>query len=132
MPFVHVDLGTTKRRAMTPTRALKAWENTGGVCVVCDRKIDGTKERWFVEHVRALELAGKDDDQNLGPAHYDTCKAIKDADDHHRAAKAKRAKRNELGIRGPSLIKSAGFPDRAPQARATTPLAKPLPPRRLA
>jgi 5-methylcytosine-specific restriction protein A len=132
MPFVCEDVGTTKRRRMTPTRALKAWENTGGVCVVCSLKIDGTKEAWFVEHPRALELGGADDDVNIGPAHYERCKAIKDADDHSRAGKAKRNKRAELGIRQPSRLSGPRFVKPPPQRRASSPLSKPLPPRRLA
>lgn len=104
MPFI--DVPTTSRRKMTPTRALKAWENTGGICVTCERLIDGTKEQWFVEHKRALELGGADDDANIGPAHFDTCKKVKDADDHSRASQAKRQKRIQLGIKlkeGPRL-----------------------------
>ena len=97
MPFI--DMPTTSRRSMTPTRALKAWELHGGVCVTCGIKIDGTKERWFVEHIRALELGGADDDSNIGPAHFIRCKAEKDADDHHMAARAKRRKRLQLGIK---------------------------------
>lgn len=97
MPFV--DVPTTARKPMTPTRALKAWENTGGVCVTCNVQIDGTKEKWFVEHKRALELGGADDDINIGPAHFDTCKKAKDAEDHANAAQAKRRKRVQLGIK---------------------------------
>lgn len=131
MPFVCEDVGTTARRRMTPTRALRAWENTKGVCVTCGRPIDGTKERWFVEHIRALELGGKDEDDNLGPAHVNVCKAVKDAADHASAAKAKRMKRERLGIRPPSSLRGPGFVRFARQATATRPLTeKPRPPRR--
>lgn len=129
MPFVCEDVGTTTRLRMTPTRALKAWERTKGVCVNCNLPIDGTKADWFVEHIRALELGGADEDDNLGPAHR-ACKRDKDAADHASAAKAKRNKRAQLGIRNPMKIQSAGFVQFKPQARATTPLAKPLPARR--
>lgn len=91
------DVGTTARRPMTPSRALKAWENTGGVCVICNLKIDGTKDDWFVEHLRALGLAGADNDRNTGPAHY-ACKPIKDADDLRLMSEAKREKCALLGI----------------------------------
>lgn len=130
MPFVCEDIGTTTRLRMTPTRALRAWENTKGICVTCNRPIDGTKERWFVEHVRALELGGEDEDGNLGPAHLDTCKRVKDAADHASAAKAKRSKRARLGIRNPVQIQSAGFVQFKKQARATSSLRKSLPARR--
>lgn len=131
MPLVREDIGTTTRLRMTDTRALKAWENTKGFCVTCGLKIDGAKQRWFVEHIRALELGGKDEDSNLGPAHFDICKAVKDADDHARAAKAKRNKRAELGIRQPSRLQSRGFDKRPAQRRASAPLDKQMPPRRL-
>ena len=101
MPFI--DVGTTSRKHMTPTRALRVWENHAGHCVTCGGKIDGARDKWFVEHIRALELGGEDEDGNCGPAHY-SCKASKDADDHSRAAKAKRAKRQHLGIRKPSTF----------------------------
>jgi hypothetical protein len=129
MPFVCEDVGTTTRLRMTPTRALKAWERTKGVCVNCNLPIDGTKADWFVEHIRALELGGADEDENLGPSHV-ACKRDKDAADHSAAAKAKRAKRARLGIRNPEKIQSAGFVQFKRQARATTPLTKQLPPRR--
>ena len=128
MPFVCEDVGTTTRLRMTPTRALRAWERTKGVCVNCNLPIDGTKADWFAEHIRALELGGADDDENLGPSHL-ACKRDKDADDHSRAAKAKRNKRAQLGIRNPVKIQSAGFPQFKKQARATAPLTRPLPPR---
>lgn len=129
MPFVCEDVGTTTRLRMTPTRALRAWERTKGVCVNCDLPIDGTKDPWFVEHRRALELGGADDDDNLGPSHL-ACKRDKDAADHSAAAKAKRSKRARLGIRNPVKIRSAGFAQFKRQARATSPLSKRLPPRR--
>lgn len=130
MPFVCEDVGTTTRLRMTPTRALKAWERTKGVCVNCGLPIDGTKAEWFVEHIRALELGGADEDENLGPSHL-ACKGDKDAADHASAAKAKRNKRAELGIRNPAKIQSAGFPRFKKQARASSPLIKTMPDRRL-
>ncbi len=104
------DVGTTTRLRMTKTRTLQAWERTKGICVICEQRIDGVRQQWFVEHIRALELGGQDVAENLGPAHY-ACKSIKDADDHRRAAKAKEAKRRQLGIQAPDhpTIQSQGF-----------------------
>lgn len=120
------DVGTTKRKAMSPTRRLRIYEAHKGVCVTCQRKIN-PGEKWFIEHVIALELGGPDTDDNCRPAHY-ACKAVKDADDHKRAAKAKRAKKAALGIKadGPKL-QSRGFPatEKPPKT-----LTKALPPRR--
>lgn len=97
---------------MTPSRRLRIFENHKGVCVTCGLPIK-VGEAWFVEHIRALELGGEDVDANCGPAHQINCKSVKDADDHHRAAKAKRVKQRHIGITAPKQkIQSAGFPKR--------------------
>lgn len=97
MPYVvREDVGTTKRRSLSGHSRLKAWERTGGICVVCDQPIDGVRERWIVEHIRALELGGADDIENMGPAH-DTCGREKTREDHARSARAKRQKIRHLG-----------------------------------
>jgi 5-methylcytosine-specific restriction endonuclease McrA len=95
------DVGTTKRKNMTPRMRLKVWERHKGVCCLCGIKIDGTRERWIVEHIRALELGGEDVEENMGPAH-EGCAIAKTGGktgDHARAAKAKRAKSKHLGIK---------------------------------
>jgi 5-methylcytosine-specific restriction endonuclease McrA len=99
MPFVE-DLSTTTRGALSPRRRLAVWEKTGGICVVCERRIDGARERWIAEHIRALELGGADALDNLGPAH-DACARSKTQDDHQRAARAKRQKIRHLGAERP-------------------------------
>ena len=97
MPYVALeDVGTTRRRSLSGRRRLQAWEQTGGTCVVCGQRIDGVRERWIVEHIRALELGGADGIENLGPAH-EPCGREKTRDDHARAAKAKRQKIRHLG-----------------------------------
>ena len=124
-----MDVGTTKRRSMTAARKLRIFEENKGVCVNCSLPIKAG-DQWFVEHKRALELGGEDTDENCGPAHV-SCKRDKDADDHHRAAKAKRVKQRHLGIRtAPAKkIQSAGFPK---SEKAERRLSKPqLPPRPL-
>ena len=97
MPYVALeDVGTTKRRSLSGRRRLEVWEKTGGTCILCDRRIDGVRERWIVEHIRALELGGTDDIDNMGPAH-EACGREKTRDDHARAAEAKRQKIRHLG-----------------------------------
>jgi hypothetical protein len=56
---------------------------------LCDRKIDGVRDCWIAEHIRALELGGADHLNNMGPA-YEACALVKTQDDHLRAAQAKR------------------------------------------
>ncbi len=97
MPFIQVeDVRTTGRRKLTPHRRLQVWEKTGGTCVLCERRIDGPRERWIVEHIRALELGGEDDLSNMGPAH-EACAFAKTQDDHRRTARAKRQKIRHIG-----------------------------------
>jgi hypothetical protein len=83
---------------MSPRRRLRIWEAHKGRCCICHQQIDGVREKWIVEHVRALELGGSDEDNNLAPAHA-ACASEKTKDDHARTAKAKRAKQRHLGIR---------------------------------
>jgi hypothetical protein len=97
MPLIDIDdVGTTSRRKLTPHQRLRVWEKTGGVCVLCEGKIDAVRERWVVEHLRALELGGADDFVNMGPVH-EACALEKTRDDHRWAARAKRQKIRHIG-----------------------------------
>ena len=97
MAFVEItDVRTTARQKLTPNRRLKIWERAAGVCVLCNRKIDGVHERWIVEHIRALELGGADELSNMAPAH-EACALAKTREDHRRAAQAKRQKIRHIG-----------------------------------
>ncbi|MFC1456171.1 HNH endonuclease [Microvirga arabica] len=97
MPLVRpAELGTTRRARLSPSMRLAIWEQAKGVCVLCERRIDGVRERWIIEHIRALELGGEDEPGNMGPAH-ETCARVKTRDDHHHAAKARRQKIRRLG-----------------------------------
>lgn len=97
MPYVIPEnVGTTLRGSLSARRRLGVWERTGGACVVCGTRIDGVRERWIVEHVRALELGGADELENMGPAH-EVCARAKTREDHTRTARAKRPKTLHLG-----------------------------------
>jgi 5-methylcytosine-specific restriction endonuclease McrA len=95
------DVGTTKRKRLSPRERLSVWEKHKGVCALCHLQINGVREKWIVEHMIALELGGADDESNMAPVH----KACADEKtngkrgDHAMAAKAKRAKRRHLGIK---------------------------------
>lgn len=99
MPFA--DVGTTERKKLTPTQRLRIWERDKGVCCLCGLKIDGIRDRWIIEHKRALELGGLDLSENMGVAHQSCAdeKTNGPNGDHARAAKAKRAKRMALGLK---------------------------------
>lgn len=91
------DMGTTQRRGMSPQRRLRIWERHKGACCLCHRKIDGARERWIVEHIRALLLGGADHDDNCAPAHA-SCATAKTRADVALGAKAKRVKQRHLGM----------------------------------
>lgn len=123
------DVATTKRRSMSPSRRLRIFEAHSGACCLCGQKIDGVREKWTVEHIRALGLGGEDEDSNCAPAH-ETCRREKDKTDVAMIAKAKAMKRAHIGIKkdGPK-IKGQPFP-KTEKALKREPKAA-LPPRRI-
>ncbi|WP_457091064.1 HNH endonuclease [Microvirga sp. P5_D2] len=70
-----------------------------GVCHLCGLKIDGTRERWEVEHVIPRSMLGKlaDTDDNMKPAHVG-CHKIKTAEDKGNLARAVRREDRHKGV----------------------------------
>lgn len=95
------DVGTTPRKKLTPRARLAIWERDKGVCCLCSGVIDGAREKWIVEHIRALELGGEDVEANMGVAHVKCAddKTHGPSGDHAMAGKAKRMKRAHIGIK---------------------------------
>ena len=95
------DVGTTKRKSMTPRMRLKVWEAHKGICKLCGGKIDGVRERWIVEHIIPLALGGADDESNMAPVHEGCAlaKTFGKSGDIAKAAKAKRVKSKHLGLK---------------------------------
>lgn len=123
-----MDVGTTKRRAMTPARRLRIWEAHKGRCCLCTLPIDGAREPWTVEHLICLGLGGVDEDKNCAPAH-EACRREKDKLDVAAIAKAKRVKQRHVGIKADKpKIPGHGFPARQKPLREMKPT---LPPRSL-
>ena len=87
----------TRRRIPTRER-VALFERAGGRCYLCGEKIDGTRERWEIEHVIALELGGTEApmDENLQPAHA-ACHKRKTSTDAGLIAKAKRREAKHTG-----------------------------------
>ena len=88
----------TRRRPMSATRRARIFAAHEGVCHLCGFKIDGTHERWEVEHIIALEMGGEDEDENCAPAHV-ACHQQKTKADLAAIAKAKRMEQRAIGIR---------------------------------
>lgn len=97
------DVGSTKRKPLTPRQRLKLFESWHGCCCICERKIQAG-DVWVDEHIRPLAMGGTNEFDNRGPAH----KACADAKtfgkdgDLSLIARAKRQKMKHLGIRKPS------------------------------
>ena len=89
----------TSRRSLSPLQRLKVFEAAGGVCHLCELRIQ-VGQPWDVEHVRPLALLGDDDQSNMRPAHKD-CHATKTKADAASWSKAKRMKAKHLGIKKP-------------------------------
>ena len=122
------DVGTTARK-LTKRDKLRIWERDKGVCQgPCKRQL-GAGDKWICEHVRALELGGTNDDNNLA-VFCAACAKTKTSLDHSTTAKAKSQKQRSLGIRKEPTLKSAGFTPAPEQRKASKPLEKSMPPRR--
>ncbi|MFZ5783939.1 MAG: hypothetical protein ACOY4R_27390 [Pseudomonadota bacterium] len=92
------DVSTTPRGHISRMQRLRIFEDHHGICCLCNRKIDGAREAWIIEHPRALGLGGADDDTNKAPAH-ERCRRVKDKADVAAIAKAKRVKARHLGLK---------------------------------
>lgn len=87
-------------RRMSPTRKARIFAAAGGICHICERPIDGARERWDAEHVVPYALTRDDRDDNLRPAHV-ACHAEKTPVDVAQIAKAKRVNRKHTGAHKP-------------------------------
>lgn len=97
------DVPTTPRRAMSPMRRLRIFEDGRGICILCERRIKAG-DTWTVEHRIALGLGGEDADGNCGPAH-EICRRLKDKADVTSIAKAKRMKAKHFSIKRPATFR---------------------------
>jgi len=91
---------TDSRPSLSTRERARLFNLHGGKCHICGQKIDGTKERWDVEHIIPRALIGKsaDTDDNMQPAHY-RCHQIKTRADQHDIAKAKRREARHMGFK---------------------------------
>lgn len=115
-------IGKTDDTAAPPRVRLRVFERCEGKCGECGRKIR-PGESWTLEHLIALINGGKNAESNLGVT-CGWCLPAKNAADVAEKSKVARVRAKHLGLRKPSSFKSAGFPARPKQHRATTPLTK--------
>ncbi len=87
-----------RRRSWTMLRKAAVFQAHGGICHLCGEKIDGTRERWDLEHIIAIARGGADDESNVAPAHVD-CHKPKTAEDRRLMAKEARVKAKHIGAK---------------------------------
>jgi 5-methylcytosine-specific restriction endonuclease McrA len=105
------DVGTTKRKPLTPTQRLKLFEAHKGLCGICGAQIRAG-DLWIDEHIIPLGLGGSNDMENRAPVHVQCAhsKTHGSQGDVAKIAKAKRQKMKSLGIERQKVkIKSRGF-----------------------
>lgn len=116
------DVGTTKRKPLTPTQRLKLFEAHKGLCGLCGAPIKAG-EQWIDEHIIPLGLGGSNDTENRAPVHVQCANSKTHGKDGDAAkiAKAKRVKIRHLGIsRSKQKIQSRGFCKVSREPKTTT------------
>lgn len=113
-----------RREFSRKTRA-QAFERSKGCCEVCGARLVPGKFRY--DHILPDVLGGEPTLENC-KVQCVACDAPKTADDIKRIRKADRQRDKHNGA---ALKSQRGFRKAEPQMRASSPLTKPLPPRRL-
>lgn len=113
-----------RREFSRKTRA-QAFERSKGCCEVCGTRLVPGKFRY--DHILPDVLGGEPTLANC-KVQCVACDAPKTADDIRRVRKADRQRDKHTGA---ALASPRGFRKSEPQMRASSPLTKPLPPRRL-
>jgi 5-methylcytosine-specific restriction protein A len=70
------------------------------LCHICELPVDPVHQRWELDHIIPLASGGKDDDDNLAPAHA-KCHLTKTINDVGKIAKGKRMRAFHLGTKVP-------------------------------
>lgn len=93
-----------QRKSLTRNQRAELFLQWKGVCHLCGIRIQAERgETWEVEHVEAREISGRDDWDNLRPAHV-KCHKVKTAKDKAIIAKCNAVRNKHLGIK-----KRSGF-----------------------
>lgn len=89
-------------RKHIPTKArVELFQAHGERCHICGHRIDGTRERWDVEHIIPLALGGDDAPSNWAPAHV-ACHREKTKQDAADIGRARRVHARHIGAKAPS------------------------------
>lgn len=122
--------GKTPDTKVPPRVRLRIFERDGGRCHISGRKI-AAGEPWELDHVIALVNGGEHRESNLAPALRDKHKVKTAADVAQKSSERAIRGKHTGALAKPSTLRSAGFPKREPQRRASSPLTKTMPARRM-
>lgn len=87
------------RRPLSTRERLRLFTLHGGICHLCDIKIDGTREKWEISHDTPLALGGDESDENRKPAHVKCHQDRTAGRDIPMIAKANRLRAKHIGVR---------------------------------
>lgn len=117
------------RREFTRKTKAQAFQRANGNCEVCTARLMHGKFRY--DHILPDVLGGEPTLANC-KVQCLACDAPKTADDIRRIRKADRQRDRHTGASAkPSSLRSAGFPKAPAQRRASSPLTKTMPARRM-
>ena len=90
------------RKSLTRNQRAELFLQRGGICYLCGCRIQAERgEAWEVEHMEAREISGRDDWDNLRPAHI-ACHKVKTKEDKKIIAKCNRVRNKALMGKKPS------------------------------
>jgi len=84
------------RRSVSTRDRARLFAMHGGLCHICGEKIDGTREKWEVEHVIPWAYSRDDSDENRRPAHVH-CHKEKTVKDRRDIDKVERMRMKHIG-----------------------------------
>lgn len=93
-----------KRKKLTSNQRADLLEEHKRICHRCGQPIDPVRERWHVGHVIDLACGGEDSLQNMAPEHSSCNLGYAARVGNTMAAKVKRVRNRNLGIRKKSLF----------------------------
>ena len=93
----------SKRKSLSTTERIRLFKLHKGVCHICKLKIDGTRDKWEIEHIIPVGIKGEEaeTDQNRQPAHA-KCHKTKTAQDKKDIAQCKHREAYHIGAKRPS------------------------------
>ena len=98
-------MGRDKRKKLTKLQTEDFFHEHGGICWRCKQPIDSVREKWIRGHVIDLACGGSDEPDNWRPEHQRCNKEHADTVGNKMAAKVKRVRQRNMGIKKPATFR---------------------------